>query len=78
MSKRCARIIGVLIGVPILLRLCIQLIPIWLLQNSLLVQAEPHAATRNCSDCHSNGTVWSFYVQIAPLSRLVTFDMALR
>jgi hypothetical protein len=27
---------------------------------------------RSCRDCHSNGTVWPWYTQVAPLSWLMT------
>ncbi len=30
---------------------------------------------RACSDCHSNGTVWRWYTQIAPLSWLMAYSV---
>jgi hypothetical protein len=30
---------------------------------------------RACSDCHSNGTVWPWYAQIAPLSWLMAYGV---
>jgi hypothetical protein len=31
---------------------------------------------RACSDCHSNGTVWPWYTQIAPASWLMAYGVA--
>jgi hypothetical protein len=31
---------------------------------------------RACGDCHSNGTVWPWYTQIAPLSWLMAYGVA--
>ena len=31
---------------------------------------------RACRDCHSNGTVWPWYTQIAPLSWLMAYGVA--
>src|SRR5512144_989118 len=30
---------------------------------------------RACSDCHSNGTVWPWYTQIAPVSWLMAYGV---
>jgi len=30
---------------------------------------------RACSDCHSNGTVWRWYTQVAPLSWLMAYSV---
>jgi cytochrome c551/c552 len=82
MSKRTALILGGVIGLPIVLFLAIQLIPVWLLQNNPPVVAEPAwdspetraLAQRACFDCHSNETVWPWYSRVAPVSWLITFD----
>ena len=31
---------------------------------------------RACGDCHSNGTVWPWYTQVAPLSWLMAYGVA--
>ena len=72
-------IAGVLVG----LFVCVQLIPVWLLQTNPPVVQEPAwdspqtraLAQRACFDCHSNETVWPLYSRIAPASWLVTFDV---
>jgi len=77
--RRILVIAGVLIG----LFVCIQLIPVWLLQTNPPVAQEPAwdspqtraLAQRACFDCHSNETVWPLYSRIAPASWLVTFDV---
>jgi hypothetical protein len=40
--------------------------------------ASPLAAilNRSCGDCHSNGTVWPWYMQIAPASWLMAYGVA--
>ena len=43
-----------------------------------LVQAPPEVMTllkRSCWDCHSNESVWPWYAQVAPVSRLVARDV---
>src|SRR5262245_11707692 len=30
---------------------------------------------RACSDCHSNGTVWPWYTQVAPVSWLMAYEV---
>src|ERR1051325_2772912 len=30
---------------------------------------------RSCNDCHSNGTVWPWYAQVAPVSWLLARDV---
>lgn len=82
MSKRTKLILGGVIGLPIVLFLAIQLIPVWLLQNNPPVIAEPAwdspetraLAQRACFDCHSNETAWPWYSRVAPVSWLITFD----
>ncbi len=82
MSKRTKLILGGVIGLPIVLFLAIQLIPVWLLQNNPPVVAEPAwdspetraLAQRACFDCHSNETAWPWYSRVAPVSWLITFD----
>lgn len=77
--RRILVIVGVLVG----LFVCIQLIPVWLLQTNPPVVQEPAwdspqtraLAQRACFDCHSNETVWTWYSRIAPASWLVTFDV---
>jgi len=47
--------------------------------ESLLQKAPPavHAVLqRSCADCHSNETVWPWYSHVAPMSWLVTKDVA--
>jgi cytochrome c551/c552 len=81
-SKRAVRVIAILIAIPIVLCLCIQLIPVWLAQKNPPVVAEPKwdspqtraLAKRVCFDCHSNETVWPAYARVAPISWLVTLD----
>jgi cytochrome c551/c552 len=76
------RIIVLLFAIPIVLCLCIQLIPVWLAQNNPPVLAEPRwdnlqtraLAKRACFDCHSNETVWPAYARVAPASWLATLD----
>ena len=82
MSKQPVRLIALLIGGPLVLFLCIQLIPVWLAQNNPPVLAKPQwdsphmraLAKRACFDCHSHETVWPLYACVAPVSWLVTFD----
>jgi len=81
-SKRNVRVIVVLIAIPVVLCLCIQLIPVWLAQNNPPVLSEPAwdnsqtraLAKRACFDCHSNETVWPAYARVAPVSWLITLD----
>ncbi len=35
----------------------------------------PAVLERACSDCHSNGTVWRWYTQIAPLSWVMAYSV---
>ncbi len=71
------------IGIVVLLFLCIQLAPVWLLQTDPPVVQEPQwpspqvraLAVRACYDCHSNQTQWPLYSRIAPISWYVTFDV---
>lgn len=80
--KQSPKIVGLVIGVPILIFLAIQLLPVWLLQNNPPVVAEPAwdspetraLAERACFDCHSNETKWPWFTRIAPASWLATFD----
>ena len=82
MPKRTVRVIVLLIAIPIVLCLCIQLIPVWLAQNNPPVLAEPRwdspqtraLAKRACFDCDSNETVWPAYARVAPASWLATLD----
>ena len=83
MPKRTVRVIVLLIAIPIVLCLCIQLIPVWLAQNNPPVLAEPRwdspqtraLAKRACFDCHSNETYWPWYSNVAPVSWLVQRDV---
>jgi hypothetical protein len=80
--QRTLRVIVVLIAIPVVLCLCIQLIPVWLAQKNPPVLSEPTwdnsqtraLAKRACFDCHSNETVWPAYARVAPVSWLVTLD----
>jgi len=49
---------------------------------SRTIQAQPGTTTelaavleRGCRDCHSNGTVWRWYTQIAPMSWLMAYGV---
>ncbi len=82
MSKNYGRIIALVVGLPVVLFVAIQLIPVWLLQTNPPVVAEPKwdspqtraLAQRACFDCHSNETIWPWYSRVAPVSWLVTLD----
>lgn len=82
MAKNIGRIIALVVGLPVVLFIAIQLIPVWLLQTNPPVVAEPKwdspqtraLAQRACFDCHSNETTWPWYSRVAPVSWLVTLD----
>lgn len=81
--KRTYKIVGLFVGLPVLVFLAIQLIPVWLLQNNPPVVAEPvwdspetrALAERACFDCHSNETKWPWFTRVAPSSWLATLDV---
>ncbi len=83
MSRGCGRLLIGCIGIPILLFLAIQLIPVWLVQTDPPVVNEPKwnspqtaaLVHRACYDCHSNQTVWPWYSRVAPVSWFVTQDV---
>jgi hypothetical protein len=81
MSRRTLLII---VALPIALFLAIQLLPIGRPQPNPPVLAEPDwdspqtraLAQRACFDCHSNETTWPIYTRVAPVSWLITHDVA--
>ncbi len=83
MSRRRGRLLLALVGIPIVLFLLIQLIPVWALQTDPPVVREPQwnspqtraLAQRACFDCHSNQTTWPLYSRVAPISWLITADV---
>ena len=83
MVGRVMRVLIVIALVPVVLFLAIQLIPVWRLQTTPPVVAEPRwdgpqtraLAQRACFDCHSNETEWPLYTRIAPVSWPVTSDV---
>jgi|SRR5689334_2399686 len=78
------RTLLIIAAIPIVLFLAIQLLPIGKPEPNPPVLAEPAwdspqtraLAQRACFDCHSNETTWPIYTQVAPVSWLITHDVA--
>lgn len=78
------RELALLAGVFVLLFAVMQLLPVGAPRDNPPVVAEPawdsprtrELFFRACADCHSNQTRWPWYAKVAPVSWLVTHDVA--